>query len=446
MNRLRTTLLAGLCMAVGSISNAGDFYVQIELNNGNALLATVDLSTGEAIPVSMTESPVVSAFDFPDIGTELIGIYNGRLQSWDYETGGASGGANVTAWSNGETSTLFSFDSGTTAYALGGNMGGGTEELYHIDIASGAATSVGAIGFRPGNNGGDIAPDGTLYFLCRDPDNALPGYADNNNSSIYVLNKADATPTFIGSTGRGLHGADLAFDCEGNLFGLTDTSRDGVTGILFSVDTSDGSTSDIVEIWSDLGEINTANLAWGPGDGCPPEIVCSLEKDCLWSNGCMVNVGLDATILTGREIADVTVEVFSDEPEGDSGFANCFSSWSWISRWWKKDDCLDADNVALETLRVRAEASRQGDGRVYLIIITATDDLGRVGKECCTVIVPRKRRQWAIDLVTEEAEIATAVCMETGAPPEDYTQVGVADCDNDGHGWGWGGWNWGWGW
>ena len=48
----------------------------------------------------------------------------------------------------------------------------------------------------------------------------------------------------------------------------------------------------------------------------------------------------------------------------------------------------DAKEIALGTLRLRAESKGNGNGRVYLIIVTATDDCNNTALSCCTVTVP----------------------------------------------------------
>ena len=48
-------------------------------------------------------------------------------------------------------------------------------------------------------------------------------------------------------------------------------------------------------------------------------------------------------------------------------------------------------------LRIRAERSPRGDGRVYRIAFTATDDHGGSCSGATTVLVPRKKHQPAVD-------------------------------------------------
>lgn len=395
MKKFRTMLLAGLCMAASSISNAGDFYVQINLGGGSALLATVDLTTGEAIPVSLTPEPRTLAFDFPDIGTTLIGTANGKVVTWDYLTGTATVGPAVSQ-SGGAYKSL-AIDSSNTVFVLNKNA-----VVATLDPATGVTTGIGNIGISPSDNGMDFAPDGTLYFITA---------GGGNGSILYTINTQTGMATEVGPTGQPLNGVDLAVDCEGNLFGITAPSRGSRNGRLFSVDKTTGLATPMIDVWSDLGSINTACLSWGPGEGCPPEVTCSLDCDTLWSpNHKFKNVGLDAEILSGRDIVSTTVTVYSDEPEEDqTGDGN---------------HSPDAQDIGLGTLKLRKERKGDGDGRVYLIIISATDNLGRVGTECCTVTVTHDQSKASKASVADQAFSAELECMLTGFPPAGFVQIG----------------------
>jgi len=48
----------------------------------------------------------------------------------------------------------------------------------------------------------------------------------------------------------------------------------------------------------------------------------------------------------------------------------------------------DATDIAVGTLRLRAERVDSGDGRVYLIVVRGTDTSGNTGFNCSTVVVP----------------------------------------------------------
>ena len=64
-------------------------------------------------------------------------------------------------------------------------------------------------------------------------------------------------------------------------------------------------------------------------------------------------------------------------------------------------------------MRLRAERTASnlgGDGRVYMLVATATDCAGNVGAQCVTVVVPIDSKQADIDIVFAQAAEAEAAC------------------------------------
>ncbi|MBI3269397.1 MAG: hypothetical protein HYZ53_10290 [Planctomycetes bacterium] len=87
----------------------------------------------------------------------------------------------------------------------------------------------------------------------------------------------------------------------------------------------------------------------------------------------------------------------------------------------------DAVALASGTLRLRAERKGDGDGRVYLVVLTATDAAGNVGRSCCTVVVPKSQNASAIAAVNGHAAAAEAYCKANGAAPPGFVPVGETD-------------------
>lgn len=104
---------------------------------------------------------------------------------------------------------------------------------------------------------------------------------------------------------------------------------------------------------------------------------CSVTPDVLWSpDHKMVDVTVNYTVDDGMDgLGGVTtvLTVTSNEPDnglGDGDTNNDF-------------EVIDANHV-----RVRAERSGKGTGRVYTITITATDSSGNTSTHSCYVTVP----------------------------------------------------------
>lgn len=139
-----------------------------------------------------------------------------------------------------------------------------------------------------------------------------------------------------------------------------------------------------------------------------PEISCTVSKSSLWPpNSSLVNVGLQITATDDTDPAPVVkVSVFSDETDVDSANGGVASP--------------DAVAWAAGTLQLRAERQGSGDGRVYLILLTATDSAGNTGYSCCTVTVPHSRSAKANASVAAQAAAAEAECAGAGGAPAKY--------------------------
>lgn len=126
-------------------------------------------------------------------------------------------------------------------------------------------------------------------------------------------------------------------------------------------------------------------------DTQPPAIAASVTTETLWSpNNKLVDVGFTVTATdNGGGAVTTAVEVYSDE-----------------------DDGATADAVGL--LLLRAERDGAGDGRFYLIRITATDAANNTGTTCLTVLVPKSQSAAHMASVQAQAAAAQAACSGTG--------------------------------
>jgi hypothetical protein len=84
----------------------------------------------------------------------------------------------------------------------------------------------------------------------------------------------------------------------------------------------------------------------------------------------------------------------------------------------------DAKNIAPVTLRLRAERKGDADGRVYLIIVTATDASGNVSRCCRTVTVTHDQSKASKASVAAQAAAAQAYCEAHGTAPPGYFVIG----------------------
>lgn len=174
-----------------------------------------------------------------------------------------------------------------------------------------------------------------------------------------------------------------------------------------------GTTSVTFSATDDDGNVGSCSADVRVVDTTPPVVVASLGRNVLWPpNHKMVNVGLSAGISdTCDPNPAVGVMVFGDEDDEERRGDGHFSP--------------DAINLALNTLLLREERNGTSDGRVYLVVVSATDASGNVGFDCGTVVVPHDRQAASIALVKGQAAAAKAFCLaHQGAAPPGYFVIG----------------------
>jgi uncharacterized repeat protein (TIGR01451 family) len=143
-----------------------------------------------------------------------------------------------------------------------------------------------------------------------------------------------------------------------------------------------------------------------------PVVQTAVATDLLpQNNHNLVNVGLTASATDAAcPVPPLAVQVFSDED--DQAPTTEFSP--------------DAADIAPQTLRLREErVGRHGDGRVYLIVVSATDEAGGTGFATATVGVPLSQSAAHIASVDEQAAAAKAFAdTNGGVPPAGYFLIG----------------------
>jgi hypothetical protein len=88
----------------------------------------------------------------------------------------------------------------------------------------------------------------------------------------------------------------------------------------------------------------------------------------------------------------------------------------------------DAKDIAPGTLRLRAERSDSGQGRVYLIVVKATDASGNFSLTASTVVVPRSTSTTSIATVNQMAAASKAYALnpanKNNPQPPGYFVIG----------------------
>ncbi len=143
-----------------------------------------------------------------------------------------------------------------------------------------------------------------------------------------------------------------------------------------------------------------------------PIVSCSVAVSSLWPpNHNLINVGLAASATDNCPGPPaIQVLVFGDEDdESATGDGN---------------HSPDAKDIAPGSLRLRSERKGDSDGRVYLIVVRATDSAGNVGVSCCAVVVPKSNSSADKSSVNSQSAAACAYFLANGVPPPSYFVVG----------------------
>ncbi len=167
-------------------------------------------------------------------------------------------------------------------------------------------------------------------------------------------------------------------------------------------------------------DTTTANVV----DTTPPVLTCSVSKSILtpFDNN-LVNVGLSASAVDQCEgELPVGVSVFSDEDDEELSSPPPLQN---PPHDLGPPFSPDAKDIAVGTLRLRQERRANRDGRVYLIVVDATDTDGNRGVDCCTAVVPLANSNAAKASAQAQADAAESFCLaHDGAPPAGYAIVG----------------------
>jgi len=174
-----------------------------------------------------------------------------------------------------------------------------------------------------------------------------------------------------------------------------------------------GAETYVLRVIDAFGEADEDPVEVAVVDTIAPVVSCSVTAPIITqTNHNLVNVGLAGTAVDSCEgEVPIAVNVFADENDDEDTGEGNYSP--------------DAKDIALGSLRLRAERKGSADGRVYLIIVEATDSSGNRGSSCCTVAVPRSNTQSAQTAVAAQADAARTFCEENdGTAPAGYFTIG----------------------
>jgi hypothetical protein len=139
-----------------------------------------------------------------------------------------------------------------------------------------------------------------------------------------------------------------------------------------------------------------------------PTVTCSVAQSLLWPpNHQLVDVGLGVTV--DPPDANVHVLVYGNDNASPS----------------------DAANIGPGTLQLRSERQGNGSGRVYLIVVTATNS-GGTSFDVCAVAVPHDHSPGSMASALQQAAAAEAYYREFETAPPGFQLLGEGPDDGGG--------------
>ena len=143
----------------------------------------------------------------------------------------------------------------------------GNQQLASINTKTGLATLFGVPVPGLAIMAMAFGPNGILYAVgdcnpnCPNFECGPGPSSDPNYNSLYTVNEITGAVTRIGSTGAPQFFMDLAFDCDGNMFGVTTTLQPSyVPAILYRINPDTGTATKIVNL---VGSNTVMGLAFG---------------------------------------------------------------------------------------------------------------------------------------------------------------------------------------
>jgi len=121
-------------------------------------------------------------------------------------------------------------------------------------------------------------------------------------------------------------------------------------------------------------------------DTTPPVLAPVADKTTLWpANHKMVDITIRANAKDNAgERVTLSATVASNEPQNGLGDGDTSPDWT--------EPAIDQVNGII-TLKLRAERSGTGSGRIYTITITAKDTSGNAGQARVEITVPHDKRK-----------------------------------------------------
>jgi DNA/RNA endonuclease G (NUC1) len=360
-------------------------YTVSDGNGGSDTAAvTVTVTNVEDAPDAINDSATIAE----DSGANTINV-----RANDVDVDGDS--LTVTAVTQGTHGTVAIINGGAdVSYTPAANYFGSDSFTYTVN---------------DGHGGNDTATVNMTITNVNDaPVATSDSYVTNSNTTLNV-----AAPGVLGNDSD-IDGPSLTAQLVSSVsHGSLVLQPDGSFSYTPSLD-FEGTDSFTYHAYDGAAYSNTVTVTITVNDTVAPVLTTSVAVSLISStNSNMVNVGLTARATDNSgEPVTIQVAVFGDEDDQTPTFHDTVFS-------------PDAKDIAPITLRLRGERVEDNDGRVYLIVITATDTSGNISRNYETVVVPKSNKQANIDSVNAQAAAAKSYAQSHGGtPPPGYFVIG----------------------
>jgi len=255
--------------------------------------------------------------------------------------------------------------------------------------------------------------------VCRAAANKVPSADICSHNLMVECDTNGGTVTLDGSCSSDPEGCSVS-----DQWASTTCTFDDATQVKPKAHCPLGANQVALTVEDDVGALSAPDTASvDVVDTTPPAVHCAVMKSLLTDNNHnLVNVGLSASAQDQCEgTLPISVRVYSDEDDQDPSEYYPGQDLNHLARRFSPD----AKDIDLGSLRLRSERNGNNDGRVYLIVTSATDSSNNVAVDCCTVTVPLYPGKPSLKAVTNQAAMAKAFCLATnGAGPPGYVVVG----------------------
>jgi len=235
----------------------------------------------------------------------------------------------------------------------------------------------------------------------------------NAASGVVVTDVLPSSLTFAsctapGSTSCGATGNTVKANYASLALNGTDTLQIVATvNCTVADETSIANTASVSATTFDPNLANNSKMVTFTASNPAPLIFPLVSTPSLWpADSSLKNVGLSVRAINGNcpAPANFTIKVYSNE----------------------SDAAGDAQSVGIGTLQLRAKRDANGHGRVYLIVVSATNAGGATGTGATAVVVPHDQGRDQFQVFFQAVGAVIYADTHNGAPPAGYVLIGSA--------------------